>query len=52
MTMIDFVCEQRESYSASTVGWQELSFVEHLLHALSLVENNFLQMPKTGEKEP
>lgn len=51
-TMINFVCEQKESYSASTVRWQELSFVQHLLYALSLVENNFLQMLRTGGKEP
>lgn len=52
MTMINFVCEQKESYSASTVRWQKLSFVKHILYALSLVENNFLQMPGTGGKEP
>lgn len=28
-----FVCEQKESYSASTVRWEELSFMEHLLCA-------------------
>lgn len=43
MTMINFVCEQKESYSA-IVRWQELSFVKHILFALSLVENNFLQI--------
>lgn len=49
---MDFECEQRESYSASTVRWQDPSFVEDLLYALSLVENNFLQVQKTGGKEP